>query len=53
MKVNGNFSDTNLERLQSISLNRMMSLSDAVDLVRPCNSVFEFQVVHRYVFTVV
>jgi len=24
-----------------------------VDLDRPCNSLFEFQVVHRYVFIVV
>jgi len=32
MKVNGNFSDTNLERLRSISTNRAMSPSDVVDL---------------------
>jgi len=48
MKANGNFSDASVERL-----NRMMSPSDAVDLGRPWNSLFEFQVVHRYVFTVV
>jgi len=30
-----------------------MSPSDAVDLGRPCNSEFEFQVSHWYVFTVV
>ena len=32
---------------------RMMSPSDAVVLGRPCNSLFEFQVVHRYVFIVI
>jgi len=32
MKVNGNFSDTKLERLQSISINRVISPSDTVDL---------------------
>jgi len=31
----------------------MKSPSYAVDLGRPYNSLFEFQVVHRYVFTVV
>jgi len=31
----------------------MMSPSGAVDLGRPCNGLFEFQVVHRYVFIVV
>jgi len=31
----------------------MMSPSDGVDLDRPYNSLFEFQVVHRYVFIVV
>jgi len=30
-----------------------MSPSDAVDLGRPCNNLFEIQVVHRYVFIVV
>ena len=53
MKTNGNFSDTSLERLHSIKINRMMSPSDAVDLGRPCNNQFEFQVVYRCVFTVV
>jgi len=33
--------------------NRMVSPSDAVNLGRPCNSLFEFQVVNRYVFMVV
>ena len=32
MKINGNFSDTKLERLQSISINRVISPSDTVDL---------------------
>jgi len=31
----------------------MMSPSDAVDLGRPYNRLFEFQVIHRYVFTLV
>jgi len=30
-----------------------MGPSDAVDLGRPCNILFEFQVVHQYVFIVV
>jgi len=53
MKANGNFSDANVERFYSLRINRKMSPSDAVDLGRPCNSLFEFQVVHRYVFIVV
>jgi len=52
MKANGNFSNGSLEWFYSVRINRM-SPSDAVDLRRPCNSLFEFQVVHRYVFTVV
>jgi len=50
MKLNGNFSDPNVERLHSVTINRVMSTSDAVDLGRPCNSLFEF---HRFVFIVV
>jgi len=38
---------------QSARINRMISLSDADDLGHPCNSLFGFQVVHRYVFIVV
>jgi len=53
MKANGNFSDTSVERFYSVRINRMMSPSDAVNLGRPCTSLFEFQVVHRYVFVVV
>ena len=53
MKVNGNFSDASVERFYSVTINRMMSPSNAVDLRRQCNSLFEFQMVHRYVFTVV
>ena len=49
MKANGNFSDASVERFYSVRINRMMSPSDAVDLGRPCNSLFKFQVVHRYV----
>jgi len=52
MKANGNFSDTSVERFYSVRINRM-SPSDGVDLGRPCNSLFEFEVVHRYVFRVV
>ena len=52
MKANGNFSDASVERFYSIRTNRMMSPSNAVDLDRPCNSLFESQVVHRYVFIV-
>ena len=44
MKANGNFSDANVESfIQSVRINRMISPSDADDLGRPCNSVFEFQ----------
>ena len=39
--------------IQSVRINRMISPSDADDLGRPCNSLFEFQVVHRCVFIVV
>jgi len=39
--------------IQSVRINRMTSPSDADDLGRPCNSLFEFQVVHRHVFIVV
>jgi len=53
MKANGNFSDAKVERFYSVRINRMMSPSHAVDLARPCNSLFEFQVVHLYVFIVV
>jgi len=53
MIANGNFSDVSLERFYSIRINCMMSPSDAGDLGRPCNSLFEFQVVHRCIFIVV
>ena len=53
MKANGNFSDASVERFYSVTIHRMMSPSNAVDLGRRCNSLFEFQVVHHYVFTVV
>ena len=39
--------------IQFVRINRVMSQNDADDLGRPCNSLFEFQVVHRYVFIVV
>jgi len=53
MKANRIFNDASVERFYLVRLIRMMSPSDAVDLGRPCHSLFEFQVVHRYVFTVV
>jgi len=53
MKANGNFSDASVERFYSVTINLIMSPSNAVDLGRQCNSLFEFQVVHRYFFTVV
>jgi len=53
MTENGNFSDASVERFHSVRINRMMSPNDADDLGRPCNSLFEFQVVHRCVFIVV
>jgi len=42
MKANGNFSDASVERFCSGKINRMMSPSE---LARPCNSLFEYQVV--------
>jgi len=53
MNVNGNFSDANVEWFYSVRINCMMSPSDAADMARLCNSPYEFQVVHRYVFKVV
>jgi len=54
MKASGSFSAQALNGfIQSFRINRMISPSDADDLDRPCNSLFEFQVVHRYVFMVV
>jgi len=49
----GNFSDSSVERFYSVRINRMISPSDTDDLGRPCNSLFEFQVVQRYVFIMV
>jgi len=53
MKANGNFSDASVQLFYSVRINRMMGPRDAVDLGRPCKSLFEFQVTHRYVFIVV
>jgi len=54
MKANRNFSYASLERFYAVGTNCVMSSNDAVDLGLPCcNSTFEFQVVHRCVFTVV
>jgi len=52
-KANGNFNDSSLERFYSVRISCVMSPNDAVDLGRPCNSLFESQVVHRYVLMVV
>ena len=49
MKANENFSEASVEQFYAVRINRMMSPSDAVYLCRPCNSLFEFEVVHRYV----
>jgi len=43
MKVNGNFSDASVERLQSISINRVMSPSDAVAWSRPLTAYLNFR----------
>jgi len=48
MKAYGNFSDASVERFCSVKINRM----SPSDLARPCNSLFEYQVVHRNVFIV-
>ena len=47
------FKGRNVERFYSVRTNRMIGPSDANDLGRPCNILLEFQVVRRYVFTVV
>jgi len=52
-KANGNFNDASIERFYSVRINYVMNPSDAVDLGRPCNSLFEFKVVHRCVFILV
>jgi len=52
-KANGNFNDSSVERFYSVRISCMISLSDSVDLGRPCNRLFEFQVIHRYVFILV
>jgi len=53
IKANGNFSDPSFERFYSVRINCIISKCDAFDLVRPCNRLFEFQVVRRYVIIVV
>jgi len=53
MKTNGNFNDASLEGFYLVRISRIISLSDAVDLGYPCNSLFAIQVVHRYVFILV
>jgi len=53
MKANENFSDASVERFYSVKINGMISPSDAVNLGCPRNSLFEFQVVHGYVFIII
>ena len=48
-----NFNDASVERFYLVRIMRMMSPCDAVDLGRPCHSLFEFQVLYRYIFIVV
>ena len=50
MEASENFSDESGERFYSVRINRMMSPIDSVNLGRPCNSLFQFQVAHQYVF---
>jgi len=52
MKANAYFSDASGKRFYSVRINCMMSPSDTVDLSRPCNSLFQFQVTFQYVFLV-
>jgi len=53
MKANGKSSDKSVERFYLVTINRMVSPSDADDQGRPCNSQFEYEVVHRHVLIVV
>jgi len=54
MKANGNsVTQASNGFIQSVRINRMISPSDADDVRRPCNNLFEFQVVHRNVFLAV
>jgi len=53
MKANENFSDASVQRFYSVRINSMVSPSEAIDMDGPCNSLFEVQVVHQYIFTVV
>jgi len=43
MKANGNSSDATIERFYSVRINRMMSPSDTVDLVRPVTAYLNFR----------
>jgi len=53
MKANGNFSETSVERFYSVRMKAGLSYDELEWCCwpgSPCNSLFEFQVVHRYVF---
>jgi len=43
LTANGNFSDTSVERFYSVTINRMMSPSDASDLGRPVTAYLTFR----------
>jgi len=47
MRANGNFSDANLEQLHSVSINRVMSSSDVVDLESPLVYLSFVHLIHR------
>jgi len=54
MKAYRNFSDASVEQFHSVSQKKlMMSLSDFDEVDRPCNSLFEFQEIHRFVYIAV
>ena len=43
MKADGNFSDASVERFYSVTINRMVSPSNAVDLGRPVTAYLNFR----------
>jgi len=53
MKVNENFSGASIERFYTVRINHMMSPNDGIDVKSPPQQPSLFQVVHRYVYTVV
>jgi len=53
MKVNENFSGASIERFYAVRINHMTSPNDGIDVKSPPQQPSLFQVVHRYVYTVV